>query len=200
MPDSQGVCPRRLAHDFPGQFEFEKGYNGQRMSREVKNSVILGLLLLASLTAPLSAQQYLQVTSRRANLRFAPTTGSSIVATTHREDIVELKDESGDWYHVRLFSGELRYLHKRLAREVHYSPEVPQEFSRRREIFKAFQEVDRKVKKEASRRYPADKNLKKNIEHAAILEDRYKLEVVHRFEVQAPLYRRIAIEGLQKGW
>ena len=63
-----------------------------------------------------------------------------------------------------------------------------------------FQEVDRKVKEEAARRYPADKNLKKNIEHAAILEDRYKLEVVHRFEVQAPLYRRIAIEGLQKGW
>ncbi len=173
---------------------------GDQMSRDVRNSVILGLLLLASATASLSAQQYLQVTSRRTNIRFAPTTRSSIVATALREDIFELKDESGDWYHVRLFSGELRYLHKRLAREVPYSPEVPQDFSRRREIFKAFQEVDRKVKKEASRRYPADQNLKKNIEHAAILEDRYKLEVVHRFEVQAPLYRRIAIEGNQKGW
>ena len=105
------------------------------MNHNLKIPAILATLLLGSITATLSAQQYLEVTGRKSNIRSSPTTRSSIVTRAQRGDIFELKDESGDWYHIRLFSGELRYLHKRLAQEISYNPEVPGDFSHRREIF-----------------------------------------------------------------
>jgi len=170
------------------------------MNHSLKISVILATLLLGSITATLSAQQYLEVTGRKSNIRSSPTTRSAIVTRAQRGDIFELKDESGDWYHIRLFSGELRYLHKRLAQEISYTPAVPGDSSQRREIFITLQEADRRVRREAEKKHPTNKALKKNIEYTHILEDRYKLKVIRQFGVQAPLYRRLAIEGNQKGW
>ena len=40
----------------------------------------------------------------------------------------------------------------------------------------------------------------KNIEYSRILEDKYKLEVVHQFNTQAPIYIKIAVEGVEKNW
>lgn len=170
------------------------------MNYNLKIPIILASLLLGGITATLSAQQYLEVTGRKSNIRSSPTTRSSIVTRAQRGDIFELKGESGDWYHIRLFSGELRYLHKRLAQEISYNPEVPEDSSQRREIFTTLQEVDRRVEREAEKKHPTDKALKKNIAYAHILEDRYKLKVIRQFGIQAPLYRRLAIEGNQKGW
>ncbi|MDA2939287.1 SH3 domain-containing protein, partial [Acidobacteria bacterium AH-259-A15] len=138
------------------------------------------------------AKNYIQITKRRVNIRFAPTISSPLIAKANRGDIFELKGEKRGWYEIHLFSGDWRYVHKSLARESTYSPEVPNSRSLRRQVFKAWVEVEAKVQREADRRYPPSTSLKKNIEYSRILADRYKLGVAHKFEVQPPIYRRIA--------
>jgi uncharacterized protein YgiM (DUF1202 family) len=170
------------------------------MNGSLKKSMAALLLILVGAGTAHSAQLFIQISSRRANIRFGPTTGSPVVVTARRGDIFELKDETGDWYQIRMFSGESRYLHKSLAVKISYKPEAPRSFSRRRDIFKAFREIDAKMAEEADARYPPDKNLRRNLEYTQILEDRYKLEVIHQFDAQPPVYRSIVIEGNQKGW
>lgn len=162
--------------------------------------MIAGVLILSMPAIASSANQYVQITANRVNIRLAPSTAAQIVATGGKGDIFELQDESQRWYQIHLFSGETRYIHKSLAAEVSYRPEAPDSISLRRQIFKALGDAQDRIKKEADAKYPPHKGLKKNIEYTHILRDKYMLEVVHQFEVQAPIYRRISIEGTQKGW
>ena len=143
---------------------------------------------------------YIEISRPQVNVRAAAGTSSALVVKARGGDVFELEGETGRWYIIHMFSGDSRYVHKSLAKEARYSPLAPEDAGARREIFQAWLEAEKKVEEEADRRYSPDQNLEKNIEFGRILSDRYKLEVIHRFKIQPPLYRRIAIEGFQKGW
>jgi hypothetical protein len=87
-----------------------------------------------------------------------------------------------------------------LAEPVSYRPEVPEDVEVRRQLFREWAEAGRKAKSEADRKYPPAKSLERNLSHEQILTDRYRLELLQKFGVQPPAYRRILIEGYQKGW
>ncbi len=160
----------------------------------------LFLTALSSIQIVSGATRYVQITRRVANIRSAPTTRALKVAEAKRDDVFQLEKEEGKWFAIHLFSGGDRYIYKRLAELIPYTPEIPELLSTRREIFQALQEAEERARKEAARRYPPEANPSKNLRRNQLLNDRYKLKVMHDFEVQPALHRRIVLEGLQRGW
>ena len=148
----------------------------------------------------LSVNEYVRVSKGNVNIRAAPSTRSLTVASAKQGDTFELVGEEGKWYEIDLFSGGQRFLHKSLAKPVSYRPEVPEEVEIRRQVFRAWSEAGLRAKTEADQKYPPGKNLERNLSHEQILGDGYRLEVLQKFGVQPPAYRRILIEGYQKGW
>ena len=146
------------------------------------------------------ATRYVQITSRVANIRSAPTTRARLVAKARRDDVFQLEKEEGKWFAIHLFSGGSRYIYKSLAKPIPFTPEIPELLSTRREIFKAWHEAEERARREAARRYPPEANPSRNLQRDQLLNDRYKLKVMHDFEVQPAIHRRIVLEGLRKGW
>ena len=170
------------------------------MKPSIYRSFLTGSLILALSGTAFSANQHLEITANRANIRDAATTSASLVVTARRGDIFELLGEGQSWYQVRLFSGEVRHIHKSLAKEIIYKQEVPESVSLRRQIFQALNEAEKRVIQEADARYPPATRLRRNLQYQADLRDKYKLEVMHRLNSQTPIYRKLSIEGLQNGW
>lgn len=139
-------------------------------------------------------------TTRRANIRAGASTSSTLVVTSRRGDIFQLINETENWYVIRLFSGQDRYLYKTLARPAAYEPSLPDTIEARREVFRAWEQADAEAKREADRRYSPDSNLKRNLEYLQLLVDRNKLEIAHKYDLQPPDLRRIIVEGNLKGW
>jgi len=157
------------------------------------------LMITMSVTA-YSADQYVQVTGDNVNIRFSPSTSSQVIASARKGDIFELEGEEQGWYEISMFSGEYRYIHNSLAKEVPYEPKMPESVSVRQQMYRAFWDLEGKAMADADRRYPPTIDVMKNIDHSRILEDKYKLEVVHQFNTQAPIYIKIAAEGVEKNW
>ncbi len=147
-----------------------------------------------------SADQYIQVTGDNVNIRFSPSTSSQIIASAQKGDIFELEGEEQGWFAISMFSGEYRYIHKSLAKEIPYEPKVPGSVYVRQQMYRAFWDLEGKAMADADRRYPPTIDVMKNIDHSRVLEDKYKLEVVHQFNTQAPIYIKIAVEGVEKNW
>ena len=147
-----------------------------------------------------AATRYIQITRRVANIRNAPRTAASLVAKAQKGDVFQLLSEEEKWYEIHLFSGGSRYIYKSLADIIPFSPEVPEELATRQGIFKSWQEAAERARREAARRYPPEKNPSRNLRREQLLNDRYKLKVMHDFQVQPAIHRRIALEGIQKGW
>jgi hypothetical protein len=158
------------------------------------------LAFLGSVQTLWSVTRYIEIVKGSVNIRAGTTTRSRIVAKARRGDVFELRGEEGRWYEIHLFSTSFRYVHKSLARTTRYAPEVPAEIETRQEFFRGWIEAGNRARQEADRRYPPDRNLERNLEYYQLLNDRYKLDLMHRFKLLPPVYRRIAIEGHQKGW
>jgi len=144
--------------------------------------------------------EYVRVVKGNVNIRSGPSTGEAKVGSAKLGDTFELVGEDGNWYEVELFSGGQRFLYKSLVKVVPYRPEVPEDVEIRRQIFQEWKEIGNRAKAEADRRYPPEKNLEMNLKHEQLLGDRYRLELFQKLGVQPPAYRRILIEGYQKGW
>jgi len=120
--------------------------------------------------------------------------------TSRRGDIFQLIDETENWYVIRVFSGQDRYLYRTLAQPAAYEPSLPDTIEARREVFRAWGQADEEAKQEADRRYSPESNLKRNLEYLQLLVDRKKLEIAHKYDLQPPDLRRIIVEGNLKGW
>jgi len=120
------------------------------------------LMITMSVTA-YSADQYVQVTGDNVNIRFSPSTSSQVIASARKGDIFELEGEEQEWFAISLFSGEYRYIHKSLAIEVPYEPEVPGSVSVRQQMYKAFWDLEGTAMADADRRYPPTIDVMKNI-------------------------------------
>ena len=165
-----------------------------------KKCLMSAALMITMSVTVYSADQYVQVTGDNVNIRFSPSTSSQIIASARKGDIFELEGEEQGWYEISMFSGEYRYIHKSLAKELSYEPIMPGSVSVRQQMYRAFWDLEGKAMAEADRRYPPTLDVMKNIEYSRILEDKYKLEIVHQFNTQAPIYTKIAVEGIENNW
>jgi hypothetical protein len=147
-----------------------------------------------------AVNRYIEITRSTVNVRSEPSTSGSLVAKAKRGDIFELTGEENGWFQIRMFSGKSRFIHKNLAREAAYSLQVPQDLELRKKVYEGWFNAERRAKREADRRHPPDRDLEANLEYQQLLNDRYKLEMMQTLGVQAPLYRRIILEGNQNHW
>ena len=53
---------------------------------------------------------------------------------------------------------------------------------------------------DAEKKYPISQNMNKNIEYSRILEDRYKLQIFHKYNIPPVAYMKILTEGAKRGW
>jgi len=156
------------------------------------------LILLLGVTPVFSEDKYIQVTGEKVNIRFKNNSNSTIIAKAKKGDIFELISEKGNWFEINIFSGEYRYIHKSLGKIVSYVPALPQSESNRKAIFHELLMIEDKADSEANRKYPGD--IYKMIDYCRILDDRYKLEIFHCYNVQPPIYTKLIVEGVKKGW
>ena len=162
--------------------------------------VCLGLILFLLNVCLASAAHYIEIRSRVANIRSAPRTGARIVTKARRNDVFQVDDEQGNWYTIQLFSAASRYVHKSVAKPTTFISKLPPESSVRRDIFQAWMEAQKRAQEEADRTHPPVKNLRRNIQRKHLLNDRYKLKVMHDFQLPPASYRRIILEGNRRGW
>jgi hypothetical protein len=142
-----------------------------------------------------AADVYVRVSVPRAAVREAADAKAPLVGYARRDDVFKLSQEQEGWYGVVLFSGDVRYIPAAQLKKSSYSPSAPPELFLRRELFRAFAKADTRAKAEAERKNPADFG-----KHQRLLEDRYKLDVVQRYRLPAPVYGPIQKEGAESGW
>jgi uncharacterized protein YgiM (DUF1202 family) len=156
-------------------------------------------LIAVGLTPVFSEDRYIQITGEKVNIRFKNDLNSTVVAKAGKGDVFELKSEKGNWYEINMFTGEYRYIHNSLATVVAYSSSLPS-LSTARAMWSAFGEAEDKSMLDAEKKYPISQNMNKNIEYSRILEDRYKLQIFHKYNIPPVAYMKILTEGAKRGW
>jgi len=163
----------------------------------MKKNVIL-FVILYIMIIPLFGQNYIQVLKSDVNIRFAPSTSSSVITQAKKGDVFKLANEKDAWFEIIIFSGEYRYIYKKLCKKTDYVLYLPKSEQFRKTVFLALLNAEDKAQRIADKNYPND--IIKNIDYARSLNDKYKLNVLHKFDLQPPVYKKIIYEGVKKKW
>ncbi len=161
------------------------------------------LLVAVSGTSTVAQEQYIRLTADHTAIRSASSATAQLVAMGRKGDVFELSSEEPGWFEVYMFSGEARFVAKSAAQVADYKRLLPKSVARRQEIFRALSRTEDRSRTDADRKYPVASSpsaVDTNIEYMRILDDRYKLEVMHQFEVQSPIYATLVVEGVKAGW
>ena len=173
---------------------------GEEMGSTPIRKQSLLVLLLFGLTPTAAHGQYLRVTGSSVNVRQGPDVGSTIVGTAGAGDIFHSLGKTEEWYVIKMFSGENRYIHTSLAEPMEKSSALPDSETTRRMAFEGFLRAEDRSFIEAEARIPSS-DVPANTEFQRILDDRYKLQVCHGFpEIHPFHFEEIKLEGVQKGW
>ncbi len=163
----------------------------------------IALILPAASAAPQQSEDlHVVVMANQAPIYVGPSPTSARIATASKGDVFELRGEVGNWFTIAMFSGEWRYISEELVTDTAFTLILPNLESERRAVFRALVQAEDKAQIEADARYPIrDRaSLDRNVDYQWLLDDRYKLDVMHRFGVQPPAYGQLVVEGLRKGW
>lgn len=155
-------------------------------------------LVLVS-TGAMAQDRYIQLVVDQVPIRFSPSSTSQLVATGRKGDVFRLSAEQAGWFEIYMFSGEGRFIAKAAAQVAEYKIVLPASISRRQEIYRALGKAEDRSFADADRKYPPSA-VDKNIEYQRILDDQYKLEIMHQFGVQPPIYRPLNVEGAKARW
>ena len=82
--------------------------------------LVVGFLifLLVGIVSGSTEEIYIEVISDVANIRVLQNTSSTIFTQSIKGDIFELRGKEGEWYQINMFTGEWRYFHDSLAKEI----------------------------------------------------------------------------------
>lgn len=163
----------------------------------IRKTAAVFLIVLSGVS--LSVEKYIKVASSYANIRSKPTKYSTKVAVAQKDDIYIYQGMVDSWVQVFMFSGEPRFIYNKLVRPVQYTPELPKDDVVKR-VFKALYYVEGLSKKHAKEQAKSGDDQEKIIQRQRLLDDKYKLEVCHKYGVQPALYNHITNMGVEKGW
>ena len=159
------------------------------------------LALFVLCTAPTALQgQYLRVTGSSVNVRQGPSVGTVVIGIAEAGDIFEELGKTEEWYEIRMFSGENRYIHASLVEATERLPTLPTSEETRRMAFEGFLRAEDRSFLEAEARNPSPDH-PASTDLQQILDDRYKLQISHYYSDIHPChFERIKLEGMEKGW
>jgi hypothetical protein len=173
------------------------------MKIKVMGAGILALLLIAGGSYAVEIEfdgDLLIITGDKVNVRFSPSTASTVVAQAKKGDIFELSGKTGNWYRIYMFSGMFRYVYSKLAKPFTGEIFFPDSAESRKDIFLAIENAEDRSIREAEEKHPVSIDISANVDYKRILQDRYKLDVMHKFNLQTPIEREISLEGVIKKW
>ena len=144
------------------------------------------------------ADEYIEIIKDSANIQFESNTSSIIIAKAKKGDVYRLHESKNEWYGIFMFSGEQRYVHKSLAKKINDIPVTPSSIEIKQKVFREISNIESRSTKESQEKYPND--LYKQIDLERILNDRYKLQIYHRYGLPIAKYHKLVAEGVKNGW
>ena len=148
---------------------------------------------------PINGQEYIEVLKSNVNIRFGPSSTTTVVAQSDSGRIFELKEEVNGWCGILIGSGEYRYIHKSLCKGTEYTITMPTE-SQQKKLFHDLLNAEDRATLEADRKYSNPNDWRRNIEYQRILSDRYKLKAFVKHNLQPPIYYKIVGKGAKERW
>ena len=76
------------------------------------------ILIFFIISGPIIGQEYIQIIKPDINIRFSPTTASTIVGHAFDGEVYVLNGENEKWYSVLMPSGESRWIYKTLVEKI----------------------------------------------------------------------------------
>ena len=167
--------------------------------RPFRRQSLAALFLLCVI--PTSAQaQYLRVTGSAVSVRQGPDVGSTVVGIAEAGEVFHQIGEREEWYVIKMFSGENRYIHASLAEPTERPPTLPDSEATRKMAFEGFLRAEDRSFTEADARIGSSDE-SAYAEFQQLLDDRYKLKVCQSFPgIQPSHFEAIRLEGAEKGW
>ena len=97
-----------------------------------------------------------------------------------------------------MFSGEYRYINKSICEKTYANISLSDNVQQKKTVFIALRNVEDKAQVDADKKYPND--FSKNIDYFRVLCDKYKLEIMNKYNFQPPTYTDLILEGAKKNW
>ena len=162
------------------------------------------LLVLLVISQLISAQDYVVTRSKRVNIRTAPSTQSYVVGKAMKGDIYEMVGEDGEWYVIKLFSENPRYINKccsvKLKGPLTERLDLPDSEERCKSIYTSIQALKFRARREATELIPptVDERLNMNMQH--ILEDMHILNLFTIYSLNPAIYSMLINKAIQNNW
>ncbi len=151
--------------------------------------------------------EFVVMIAKNVNIRTGPGMDNYIVGRAEKGDLYKYAGESGDWYRVEMFSGEIRYIGKSVGARLTeqqllsgHNMAIPESENRRRKVYKDIQYAKERARKEAKEIIPEIINQERHENFRAIRADGNILYIMHVYGLQPALYDEIIKEGKRKGW
>lgn len=151
-----------------------------------------------------NAQDYVVTRTKHVNIRTGPTTKSFVVGKSMKGDIYELIGEEGEWFVIKLFSENPRYINKcctaKLEGQVANRLVLPESGEKCESIYTSIQALKFRARREATELIPptVDEELNMNMQH--ILEDMHILNLFEIYSLNPAVYPILIEKAVQNNW
>ncbi len=164
------------------------------MTRDQAPKAILSVVLLMGFllvfVPPAGAiDSHVTVSRHNVNIRSQPTKKAHVVARAHKGDRFKFIQQVGEWYEIRMFSGDYRYIYAKLGQITINNSAGNPDPEALRKIYEEVVRAEERALNEAAAKFPDDANQSSRHERFAL--DRYTLEVFHKYQLTPASYEQI---------
>jgi hypothetical protein len=164
---------------------------------ESKPNLSSGSPTSASTKSADTSEQYVVVVSP-VPIRSTATPGAEVIGQAVKGDVYELYKEMPSDYSIFLFEGDERFIRKNAARMVPFVKPTLSEEVKRQAFLRFARAEDRSFREADARVSPTE--VRRNVALQRLLDDRYKLEIVHQLKIPPAMYDDIVAEGVKMHW
>jgi len=154
-----------------------------------------GVVFFVVLSASAIAQEYVLIPFTGLNIRTGPGKEFMIIAVGQEGELYHMMGEAEDWYIIKMFSDDYRYVSKRHSKIVFHSqldpleqPELPENEIIIEEMTDRIQVLTQRSKREANEIIPRDQDAYRWDIFRKVLNDQFILGVFRRFNVQPVMF------------
>ncbi len=168
--------------------------------RQAPKTILTLLLFTCSFllgTFPVGAiDSYLTVSRHNVNIRSAPTKKARVVASAQKGDRFKFIRQVGDWYEIRMFSGDYRYIYRKLGQITINNTGANLGEETIKKVYEEMVRAEARAQKEAAAKFPQDTD--RSSRHKRFALDRYTLEVFHKYDITPASYEQIIGEAAER--
>jgi hypothetical protein len=157
--------------------------------KTILSALLLTVFLLVFVPLAGAIDSHVTVSRHHVNIRSAPSKKAQVVASAHKGDRFKFIRQVGEWYEIRMFSGDYRYIYAKLGQITINNSAGNPDAETLRKIYEEVVRAEERALNEAAAKFPGDTNRSSRHERFAL--DRYTLEVFHKFDVTPASYEQI---------